>query len=196
MTVRLLMLCWSPPGWNVSIWWHVWKKRRNWNWSVLFWEQRVCYLCLIWNCFKKTVSKHFSLKNKGSSTTPAKWLRKVSEETIRKLKYFVKDLHPGHRSEQLTIKAPCAQAQIQSKTVINYRGPRFYSPPYLLLSDHEAKSWIQILFCGMTVTILYWDQRCYPGRCFRTIIHLSSAFWWLWVHAWCMCANVRRHVFA
>lgn len=67
----------------------------------------------------------------------------------------MEELHPGHMREQLTIKALYAQPQIQSNTVINYRGFRRYLPTYCYLI---TASWIQNYFCGTTVIILSLDQ--------------------------------------
>lgn len=48
----------------------------------------------------------------------------------KKCRVFEEYLQPGHMREQLTIKDLCAQAQIQSNAVINYRGLIFYLPTY------------------------------------------------------------------
>lgn len=74
------------------------------------------------------------------------------------MKVFVEDLHPGQMREQLTIKALCAQAQIQSNTAINYRGLRLYLPTYLLLTDHRAEL---LLWNDCNNTILGSDKRYY-----------------------------------
>lgn len=88
------------------------------------------------------------------------------------MKVFVEDLHPGHMREQLTIKALCSQAQIQSNTAINYRGLRLYLPTYLLLTDHRAEL---LWWNDCNNTILGSEKRYYLLKCFLNIIHLYSA---------------------
>lgn len=121
---------------------------------------------------------------------------KVSERTILKLKHSADDLHPGHKREQLIIKALYAQTQTQSLITEDLRCTCFL--PTVIWSRSKELNPELLLWDGCNTAFL--GSKMLSSEVFSNILHLYSEFWWLWAHAWCMCANVRdcirRRVFA